>query len=678
MPTSPVLRNNADRNEANSGHSPAVSLNRGYSLGISVLLLLSATWALAEEDIAFVAEADGTQQRYVQQLPARFDAERPVDVLIALHGHGSDRWQFIRQSRAECRAVRDVASRAGMILISPDYRASTSWMGPLAEADTLQIITKLKRTYQVRHVVLCGASMGGSACLTFAALHPDLVDGVVSMNGTANHVEYQNFQDAIAASFGGSKADRPDEYRRRSAELWSHRLTMPTAFTVGGKDASVPPHSVLRLATTLQRAKSSTRCSTKLLHRPEGGHSTTYEDAVAALDFVIGELASPKPPSVDDSGDDSGDATDKPRLHLLLPREVCSVVGQETNLYFDNLVLTETPEAFRFEIKCRVGKTEQRRWTLVPAPEMVGRHPLQVTVSTPQGELIAQADTTLNIAAAAQSETPFNQDRPLRLLIVGDSLTNATTYPNELARLLSQPGNPPWKMLGTHRPSRAAAGVRHEGYGGWTWHRFLSLYKSNPDGSRADFYADERGVQRRASSPFVYADSEGKPQLNVSRYLDETASGERPDVVFFLLGINDCFSADPDDPAATDARIDSMLEHAETLLGAFRAAAPLAELVVCITTPPNAREAGFEANYQGRYHRWGWKRIQHRLVERLSKHFATGSAPPSDHTWLAPVHLGLDPVDGYPINNGVHPNEVGYRQIGGSLYAWLKCHLAER
>ena len=33
--------------------------------------------------------------------------------------------------------------------------------------------------------------------LTFAALHPDLVDGVMSMNGTANFLEYDNFQDAI-------------------------------------------------------------------------------------------------------------------------------------------------------------------------------------------------------------------------------------------------------------------------------------------------------------------------------------------------------------------------------------------------------------------------------------------------------------------------------------------------
>jgi hypothetical protein len=41
-----------------------------------------------------------------------------------------------------------------------------------------------------------------------------------------------------------------------------------------------------------------------------------------------------------------------------------------------------------------------------------------------------------------------------------------------------------------------------------------------------------------------------------------------------------------------------------------------------------------------------------------------------------PTELNLDPVDGYPINHGVHPNAVGCAQIGTSFYAWLKTWLA--
>jgi hypothetical protein len=60
------------------------------------------------------------------------------------------------------------------------------------------------------------------------------------------------------------------------------------------------------------------------------------------------------------------------------------------------------------------------------------------------------------------------EGKNFRLLIVGDSLTHATAYPNEIAKLFSSPTNPTCKTLGTHRPASAAPGVAHEGYGGWT------------------------------------------------------------------------------------------------------------------------------------------------------------------------------------------------------------------
>ena len=237
----------------------------------------------APRDVAFRAAVDGTTQRYVEMLPEPFDAATTHHVLIALHGHGSDRWQYVRAMRAECRAARDAAARHGLVFVSPDYRARTSWMGPKAEADLVQLIADVRRRHKVGKVLLVGGSMGGASVLTFAALHPDLVAGVSSQNGLANHVEYANFQDAIAASFGGTKAEVPGEYRKRSAELRAEALTMPVALTAGGRDTSVPPHSVVRLAERLERL----RRPVLLLYRERGGHSTNYADTAAALDFVL-------------------------------------------------------------------------------------------------------------------------------------------------------------------------------------------------------------------------------------------------------------------------------------------------------------------------------------------------------------------------------------------------------
>jgi len=234
-------------------------------------------------DVAFVADVDGSTERYVELLPPVFDPEATHDLLVALHGHGSDRWQFVRDGRDECRGTREAAARQGAILVSPDYRAPTSWMGPKAEADLVQILAAVRQRHRIGRVIVCGGSMGGTGALTFAALHPDLVDGVCALNGTANLVEYGRFLDAIAASFGGTKDEVPEEYRKRSAEFAPGALAMPVAFTTGGRDDVVPPQSVHRLHEALHALGRDVL----LLHRPEGGHDTNLADTAAALDFVF-------------------------------------------------------------------------------------------------------------------------------------------------------------------------------------------------------------------------------------------------------------------------------------------------------------------------------------------------------------------------------------------------------
>ncbi len=235
------------------------------------------------KDVSFTARCDGSTQHYVLMLPPDLEPNTPGDALIALHGHGSDRWQFVQNARDECRAARDVAMAHRMIFVSPDYRAKTSWMGPKAEADLVQIIEEIRRDRGVRKVFLCGGSMGGSSALTFAALHPDMISGVASMNGTANHLEYENFQDAIAESFGGPKQRIPEEYKKRSAEYWPERLTMPVAITASGKDDAVPPQSVLRLAGILKKLGRKVH----LIYREQEGHQTRYADAREIVEFAV-------------------------------------------------------------------------------------------------------------------------------------------------------------------------------------------------------------------------------------------------------------------------------------------------------------------------------------------------------------------------------------------------------
>lgn len=234
-------------------------------------------------DVTFLAKMDATKQQYVELLPKGFQSDKAYDLIIGLHGHGADRWQFAKHTGAEFLAFRQIAADYHMIAISPDYRANTSWMGPAAEADVIQIITDLKRKYKIKRVFMIGASMGGTSALTFAARHPDLIAGVTAMNAHANHLEYENFQEAISESFGGRKGLIPGEYKNRSAEYWPERLTMPIALTVGLTDTIVLPNSVCRLAKVL-----------KALDRPvllitdeHSGHTTNFKNAINAMKFMV-------------------------------------------------------------------------------------------------------------------------------------------------------------------------------------------------------------------------------------------------------------------------------------------------------------------------------------------------------------------------------------------------------
>jgi len=316
-------------------------------------------------------------------------------------------------------------------------------------------------------------------------------------------------------------------------------------------------------------------------------------------------------------------------LQLTLPPSCYAVPSVPMSIHFDNIVLTEKPESYRFEVKCDVGSGAARCWTVTPADKDAGVHPIEITVRDATGKVVGHGSTVLRVLLR-----DAGSGRTLRLLIVGDSLTAATAYPNEIARLLDAPGNPKWTMLGTSKPASAKPGVAHEGYGGWTSAAFLAKFASQPPSVTAGPLA------RKSTSPFVYADANGKGALDIPRYIREECGGHPPDVVPFLLGINDCFGASPDDSTAMDRVINATLDNADKLLAAFHAAAPKTVLAVGLTTPPNARESGFEANYKGRYHRWGWKRIQHRLVQRMIERLGNREG---ENIHLVPTELNLDP-----------------------------------
>ena len=355
------------------------------------------------------------------------------------------------------------------------------------------------------------------------------------------------------------------------------------------------------------------------------------------------------------------------RLRLQVPAVVDAVVGIETNLFFDNLVLTPLPDQYAFDVQCSRGRQWAQRWSLTPAASDVGEHSLTLEVRDEQNQLLGRARSLLRVrpaeAAAGRAET---------VLFIGDSLTHASLYPRQVLDRARGDQQPPLRLIGSHTPAGAPPDVRHEGYGGWTAVRFATHAQGTP----------RAGDSAGRASPFLYPDGEGKPALDFSRYFADVNEGRAPDVVCLFLGPNDIY---PDTEATLEASIDRMLRHFDLLVRECERGAPQAHLGVLLPVPPAASQDAFGANYGSAQTRWQYRRNQHRLVERMMAHYATW---PGGRVHLIPTHAMLDCRHNYPTaraafnaqteeqgvfqNNGVHPDPAGYRQIGDTVYGWLR------
>ena len=256
----------------------------------SIALAFAGGAFAAPVERSFKASCDGSEQKYMVIVPE--GQKTFAGALVALHGHGSDRRQFAEDGRGECKAARDAAASRNLIFVSPDYRAKCSWMGPKAESDVLDLIEVLRGEYGVSTFYFCGGSMGGTSALTFAVRHPHLVAGVVALNPLADHLQYDRFQDAIAASFGGDKKSAYDEYYRRSAINYPERFTMPVSITVGGADKTVPSDSARLLAQKIAFRRPDLIYFDEVAER---GHKTDYDASKKAFDEMFSRAAAAAP-----------------------------------------------------------------------------------------------------------------------------------------------------------------------------------------------------------------------------------------------------------------------------------------------------------------------------------------------------------------------------------------------
>lgn len=343
----------------------------------------------------------------------------------------------------------------------------------------------------------------------------------------------------------------------------------------------------------------------------------------------------------------------------MLPLRIYAVADCECNVYFDNLV----PDGFPGEpvVVTPDGRLEEKRWTYTPKDSEAGAsRPLRIEWRGQDGMALTSADCTVEVA-------PKASPRQLSILLVGDSLTDGTYYPRQLAARLKQDGYEA-RFIGSHygagRTTAQSGEVLHEGRGGWTYSDYVSRWTD------ADGY--------RGKSPFLAA----RNRLDFQGYLDRRHDGLPPDVIVVILGGNDIATASDDNIAS---RLDKVGNSFDRLIRCFRAAAPDAIIGIAIPPPPAGQDA-FGNNYGTAINRSQFRRNLFRLWEVLFEKCRQDS-----RLSLIPIHVALDTEHHYPSSmmpvsagssrktlrqtNALHPTTDGHRQIGDALYFWLRNRL---
>ena len=375
-------------------------------------------------------------------------------------------------------------------------------------------------------------------------------------------------------------------------------------------------------------------------------------------------------PAAPKTANNTGTAAAQPRnrqAQFMLPDAIYAVPGIESNIYYKNIFLTLNYANYMFEVDCAVGRNDQDRWRFVPRKNEAGKkYPMTITVKDEDG-VVAKGSTTVYVTPA-----DAGKGKSISLLMVGDSLTDATMFSARVKKLFDDEKSVKLTMIGSRKDPKFP-GVAHEGYGGWSWASFLVMTPGE-------------GVKK--PSKFMVR-KDGGFAFDLNAFLKKYGDGKVPDFITFQLGVNDIFGA-------TDAnrkyKVAEVLENADRLLAEFRKFAPDAIIGVGFTTPSATSQDAFGIHYKCGQTMWGFNQNQFLLNQAMAVHFAE-KMKKDKKLFMIPTQVNLDRDHNFPmmeeaINhgnskkiirqcNGRHPAAAGYDQMGDSVYMWLKYQLSK-
>jgi hypothetical protein len=321
---------------------------------------------------------------------------------------------------------------------------------------------------------------------------------------------------------------------------------------------------------------------------------------------------------------------------LVLPPHLYLTPGQETSMYFDNILLAANSGDYLWDIansNTNSGRQYLNRWTFTPSGEITASTLIVSVYDKQSGTLLTQGKVPYSAAPATAGTGKL-----LKCLFIGDSLTSGDKYTGKLLTL----SNNDSMKLNLYGTIGTPPNV-NEGRPGWTIKSYTTGYSDSVNGT----------------NPFWIGDV-----INFPEYLTSN-SIPTLDWVFILLGTNDVFSILTDATAISHAK--TQFASLDLLINSIKESGPNVKVAIITPPPPTISQDLFSLNYGDGQNQWRFKRNILLWNQELIYKY---SGITSSNIYVVPMFQSIDTVNN--LANGVHPSAAGYSQIADSIWAFLK------
>ncbi len=330
------------------------------------------------------------------------------------------------------------------------------------------------------------------------------------------------------------------------------------------------------------------------------------------------------------------------RITTVIPDTIYGVSGETMYIYWDNIFTFPRTDLFFYDVTSDSGAQDSRSWSWTPTASAHGFHSWSVEIINPYTlYTYGTYSTIIKIDSAG-----YNYNDSVKVMFTGNSLLASGHITTEiLNNYIGDASTDTLILLGT----QGSGTNLHEGYGG----------------KKYSWFATD------ASSPFTNGGV-----LDFGNYFENTIA-DTPNFVGFFLGTNDIF-------IATDSTIDSLtalaLAYADTLIDSLLVISDSLTIGVWMI-PPSSSQDGFGANYGNGQSWWQYEKNRKYFNQQLLSHSFSSNVHIIPITGLDRIYnfqTSLDSVNSQSdslvikIDNGVHPNNDGYHQLGDMVYYWLK------